>query len=226
MEPPKVCTYRHCDALLTGRASQLFCKRDHKSAEKIAAKREAARAGGRYSECVECGETFELTSGSGRMRKFCPKHDAASPTPCTSCGKMMRARTKGGTCVPCRPAKPPAPVPIWTIICPSCKSMFEGPKNKVYCDPACARKHRTRVKAEAIARGERFRDEEIYERDGWICQLCGEPIDRAAYPPHPRSRNIDHIVPIVRGGQHTRENCQAAHRICKMAKGSKVQGPA
>ena len=62
----------------------------------------------------------------------------------------------------------------------------------------------------------------IYERDGWICQLCGEGVDSAIASPDPRSASLDHIIPLSRGGVHAEVNCQLAHRSCNSRKGNRL----
>jgi len=67
-----------------------------------------------------------------------------------------------------------------------------------------------------------------YERDGWICKLCGEPVDREAVAPHPLAPTIDHIVPLAKclsmfgldyvDGTH---NWQTAHYRCNCQKGKR-----
>jgi len=70
-------------------------------------------------------------------------------------------------------------------------------------------------------RGEKFSNEEIWERDNYICQLCGLPMAmcelRGVYPLAP---TIDHITPISLGGPHTRANVQSAHAYCNSMKSS------
>ena len=66
---------------------------------------------------------------------------------------------------------------------------------------------------------ERFNPSEVFDRDNWVCQLCTRPVDRAAQYPDPLSVSLDHIVPIVRGGGHTRANTQCAHLRCNLIKG-------
>jgi len=63
---------------------------------------------------------------------------------------------------------------------------------------------------------------EIFERDGWICQMCFQPVDKDLKYPHPMSATWDHIVPLARGGSHTRDNLRLAHWHENQAKGAKV----
>ena len=68
-------------------------------------------------------------------------------------------------------------------------------------------------------------DEEILERDGWRCQIPGckrRPIRRDLKYPHPRSKSIDHIVPLSLGGDDTAVNKRAAHLGCNLARGNKA----
>lgn len=54
----------------------------------------------------------------------------------------------------------------------------------------------------------------VYERDGWTCQLCFEPIDRAADSNSNWAASVDHIVPRSHGGGHSIDNLRTAHRWC------------
>lgn len=61
----------------------------------------------------------------------------------------------------------------------------------------------------------------VYERDGYICQLCGTPVDARLKWPHPYSVSLDHIVPLSLGGMHSYDNVQCAHLRCNCQKGNK-----
>lgn len=86
--------------------------------------------------------------------------------------------------------------------------------------------YKARARArQAITRGvdaERFEHEEIFERDGWRCGICGDPIDPALAFPDPGSASLDHVIPIALGGPHLRANTQAAHLSCNRAKGARA----
>lgn len=73
-----------------------------------------------------------------------------------------------------------------------------------------------------ISSVEKFSRWDIFERDGWICQLCHEPIDAALDGRKPFGPTLDHIIPVSRGGTHTQDNVQLAHRRCNSQKGNRV----
>jgi len=72
---------------------------------------------------------------------------------------------------------------------------------------------------------EEFSDLEIYERDGWTCQLCSGDVDSSLRWPEPMSASLDHVIPLSRGGEHSRVNTQLAHLDCNVRKGAKIEAP-
>ena len=63
---------------------------------------------------------------------------------------------------------------------------------------------------------------EIYERDGWTCRLCMQPVDPALRWPDPLSASLDHVVPLAANGAHSRGNTQLAHWLCNVRKGART----
>lgn len=62
----------------------------------------------------------------------------------------------------------------------------------------------------------------VLERDGWICWLCGLPIDRGAPPRSRWSASVDHIVPRSKGGNLLDPaNLRAAHHGHNSARGNR-----
>lgn len=61
---------------------------------------------------------------------------------------------------------------------------------------------------------------EVYERDGWACQICRKPVDREVQWPNPWSATLDHIDPVTAGGVHDDGNLQTAHWYCNVVKGN------
>lgn len=50
------------------------------------------------------------------------------------------------------------------------------------------------------------------------CALCHEPIDYSLRSPDPMSFEVDHIIPLARGGLDERDNVQPSHRHCNRRK--------
>lgn len=66
---------------------------------------------------------------------------------------------------------------------------------------------------------ETFSALDIYERDGWVCQICHKKVNRRLKYPNPLSPSLDHIVPLAQGGAHSSQNAQLAHWICNVRTG-------
>lgn len=60
---------------------------------------------------------------------------------------------------------------------------------------------------------------EVFERDGYVCHLCGDMTDPEATYPALNMPTLDHVVPLARGGHHTRANTKTAHLLCNSLKG-------
>lgn len=64
----------------------------------------------------------------------------------------------------------------------------------------------------------------VYDRDGWLCGLCGLPVDKQLKWPDPMSVSLDHIVPMSKGGAHLWENVGCSHLTCNLRKHNKMLG--
>lgn len=69
---------------------------------------------------------------------------------------------------------------------------------------------------------ERFTDRSVFERDGWMCGICGTPVDPALLYPNLLSASLDHTVPLDQGGLHHLDNVRCAHFICNSRKGNRL----
>lgn len=74
---------------------------------------------------------------------------------------------------------------------------------------------------ERAAAVERIDPASIYLRDRHTCRLCGKRLAMAKTVPHPKAPTLDHILPLAKGGEHTRANVQAAHFLCNSTKGDR-----
>jgi 5-methylcytosine-specific restriction endonuclease McrA len=186
---------------------------------------------GRVRFCSrECAFAFKTAHARGRQPR---------PEPlrvCTSCGVSVGPKCR--VCAACR--KPGyVPRPKLEVACRDCGSLVVGTASKVRCG-SCARK-RDRVYAKqsgsraAHRRARKLRQRgarvepvnllHVLERDGWRCQLCGISTPRRLRGSFDdRAPEVDHIIPIASGGEHSYRNTQCACRKCNIAKSSKPQG--
>lgn len=133
----------------------------------------------------------------------------------------------------------------WTYtLCTECDAPFVAKNGAKRCSDACRRVHATEVTMEAYRKDrtkfleaahrrrtrlldqfvENVRIDELFDRHGGICALCGEPtlaLGEGAKR-DPRMPSIDHIIPVVRGGEHSYANTQLAHLRCNLVKQSRV----
>lgn len=58
----------------------------------------------------------------------------------------------------------------------------------------------------------------VFARDRWTCGICGGALADGSDRLDPRAPQIDHIVPLAKGGEHSYANIQAAHRACNRQK--------
>ena len=73
-----------------------------------------------------------------------------------------------------------------------------------------------------MARGEVINHTEVFDAYGWICHLCGGEIDPHAGKNDWMRVTLDHIIPISKGGTHTRDNVAPAHAKCNFNKGNSL----
>ena len=100
--------------------------------------------------------------------------------------------------------------------------------DKKWCSEECS----SRVRGHTMNTQRRIRTNEaiqnfkridIYERDGWICQLCKKAVNPKLSFPSPACASLDHVIPLSRGGSHQATNVQLAHLRCNTSRGNKVE---
>ena len=101
--------------------------------------------------------------------------------------------------------------------CARCNSSLENKRPQaIYCSKTCksmdhTQKHRGNTRFATTAR--RFH---IYERDNKTCYLCGVYLDFEKV-------ELDHLVPISRGGDSSPENLAVSCRTCNRTRGAKIE---
>lgn len=204
-----VCTIDGCDGLVEGRG---WCQKHYARWKRHGDP--AARMPG------------EVVDG----RRVCPRCEQDVPLDewgkgyCRACvAARMRER---------RAENPPPLVEKHPATCDACGETFMADGRRWrYCSPECFEayrhkanwKHVTARRArERAVRVETFDRREVFERDGWMCALCGDPVDPDLAWPDQRSASLDHRIPISRGGEHSRANAQTSHLGCNVRKGARL----
>ena len=243
MQQNRRCEACGADILLTGRRGRpsKFCSNE-------------CRPVGRADEgvCAHCGDSFSVTGKRGPAGLFCStsckgvyhrdKHRVEQYCICGKvlpkgrwkyCSKLCARWGESNRAADRLRKKNGDPFPFE---CAFCGEVFViDPVKKVqlrrkYCRPTCASQasrdgRRARIRGLPSERIDRYR---VFERDEYVCGLCGEPVDRRLSYPDPMSASLDHVVPIARGGSHTYGNVQCSHLECNVrasVKG-KVSAPA
>lgn len=87
-------------------------------------------------------------------------------------------------------------------------------------DPAEVLRAPKRRRAERLREAKRvpIDREAIFERDGWLCGICGEPVEAS-------DATLDHIVPISLGGADQPSNVRLAHSTCNSRRGDGIRHP-
>lgn len=155
---------------------------------------------GTLRTCEICGDEFEPRA-------------AAQRTCGGACGREAQLRTVAGMerafeCKACGTS----------IVVTGC---FGGNQPQ-YCTGCTAERERDRSRRRRRAcsgpEAEEIRDRDVFQRDGWVCQLCGGPVNPRLRWPDPLSKSLDHIIPLKHGGAHRWENVQLAHLRCNIKK--------
>ncbi|MEU0078571.1 HNH endonuclease signature motif containing protein [Micromonospora tulbaghiae] len=64
--------------------------------------------------------------------------------------------------------------------------------------------------------------EQLAQRDGTSCGLCGSPVDMSLRKPNLMCPSVDHILPRARGGTNDPANLQLAHLLCNTTKRDRI----
>jgi len=128
---------------------------------------------------------------------------------CRLCGSRLIVKTlKQRLCETCRPVAVKA-AKRKSRLTPASRASKSKYKAK--------RRLRTELHAEAID------PIKVFDRDGWKCKLCGVDTPRSLRgKTSSRSPELDHVIPLSRGGTHTWGNVQCACRKCNGSKGAKI----
>jgi 5-methylcytosine-specific restriction endonuclease McrA len=186
----------------------------------------------RVMVCAQCGNEFTTLA---RYQKLCgdecrrvwavaykARLRRLEGAPVRPIGRKVRQ----GTCGHCgatfeRVTAPRADVEF-------CSRACSGARRKVYEDAQARLRAWRLVRCTRVRRaqiGRRFDPFEVFERDGWRCHICGKLTKRSLRGQKvPLAPELDHIMPLSKGGEHSLSNTACACFSCNARKGAKPYG--
>lgn len=162
--------------------------------------------------CDECGALLRSKGGAKDGLSLCIQHRREK----TDRDRQLAARRRALKVKVAKIAQGTAGNPRWPFIqgeCDECGVYFvrKGAASP-FCSKACSAARRKSW----ISRRDRLA---IYDRDGWMCQICHGAVPRDVPITSDWSATLDHIVPRSRGGTDDADNLRTAHRWCNSVRG-------
>ena len=161
--------------------------------------------------CRQCGVLFTQRTDykSFCSRKCCVRWNEIQQGTRRAAGKIQ-----GGTCLEC--GKPFVNA--------------YGEKRRLFCSNRCSRRYYKRQCGSSThrSRARRYGCEyepvnrlKVFERDGWRCRICGRLTPRELLGAlEDNAPELDHVIPLSKGGGHLWSNVQCACRECNSRKGA------
>jgi hypothetical protein len=183
--------------------------------------------------CDVCGENF-VRDSKPNWRK------ADGRLVCSDrCAEIALAEKKARTQA-AKPLKQPKQPTVRR--CAECDGLFSTNRPR-FCSKVCSKRygqrvHRLKSKADRrqreVQRKRLIRSRTsvpvdpllVFERDEWHCRLCLRPAPRSLRGTyHPQAPEMDHIVSLADGGDHSYSNTQCSCRDCNIWKGDRQVPP-
>ena len=155
---------------------------------------------------------------------------------CVDCGKVWRtSHSETKRCRKCagKEGNRKAAMIVVKRLCVMCGTMYVNSKAQCqqrFCRACRMKKKRILWRTSRSKRRARNRNNgphetvihhAVFDRHGWVCGICLEPVLRDADALNPLSAQLDHIIPLCRGGTNVYGNSQCSHRLCNQKKYSK-----
>lgn len=193
--------------------------------------------------CRDCGRSLRVSATGPlpvrchncRQRKSRRKRRAETVGPCRVCADPIPVGRSKYCSAGCsrwanqllrdNPSRWSA---VFWLPCDECGSWFASPSAlRRLCSAASCRRARARVHERRRQRAPRpatyttYTLDEVGDRDGWRCYLCGHSVDRTRRGRHRLTPTADHLIPLSEGGEDTFENVALAHYGCNSGRGKR-----
>lgn len=199
--------------------------------------------------CRVCLEVIPIRINKrGPKRPYCQrcKPDWHLRT-CKNCGKVISPGKRNRFCSTCLSSRTKVyqqayqalhaaqyrkPKPAVHAHCKECGIQFaKRAKTSLFCSKMCQARNSHRIHSplrrarKKSAQTEVVNPFTVFDRDGWRCQICfcSTP-KRLRGSSHDRAPELDHIIPLSKGGEHSYRNTQCACHKCNLEKRNKILG--
>lgn len=235
-----------CGKEFSAKANQKHCSDVCRNGTKMTREqyRESVRLGAKYAfKCINCGNDAYRKPGGNNLKrgyenKYCSRdcmreHLAKASSEKQAVETLLRNEIRAIKRLGKATYKPT----LKRCNCKTCGTKFIaklcGGLYKQKCnaclDEALNRSKRIhKSKRRAACRGanaEAVDPLKVFDRDKWRCMLCGRSTpSRKRGTIEDDAPELDHIIPLSKGGSHSYANTQCACRKCNREKGSKPLG--
>ena len=190
--------------------------------------------------CLNCETPFTRPPTRGQRPRWCP--DCAPLhlrwKPCVGCGELAAIQASlrfcSAECSASFPREKTGPKGSWRserwqaakVRARTARRGHGGFGHPLYVDQAGGVTHH-RPWASAPCRVSASVRAAIYERDGWVCQLCSDAVDPDLEPHDIWAATLDHIVcrSWTEEPDDSPENLRLAHRWCNSVRGDETYYP-
>jgi len=210
----KTCTVDGCDRkhIAKGLCANHYKQQPHRQALRRASENTKIEV-----FCTHCSALL-LRHRETTHRPFCDQ--ACYQLYAMEHGIVAPGRPKGLLCnQPAWPSWMGAACAICEMTCTECGATFFGkPRSgtRRSCSPEC--RNRMKWRAQEIRR--RVRRYDVFERDDYMCWICGIRCDPLALVPQYEAPTVDHLIPVSHGGDNHPDNLGTAHFICNATRGN------
>lgn len=174
-----------------------------------------------------------------KPREYALRYSKVAFLKCGVCGRMYTVSANGGRTSGCRSCLDRwgayrcdrIALGAYEVSCPICQIEYcqlpgAGGRLAAGCSDQCRteikRSDKRKYKYQRLSytkTGEVFDPLEIFWRDKWKCRHCGCRAPKSLRGScHQSAPELDHIIPLSKGGRHSRDNTQLLCRACNAAK--------
>lgn len=177
-----------------------------------------------YGNCILCERTYDhkRRRAKGIKARQC-KSTHKSQLPVSSVSITDKARIRAMV------NRPDEKRPIHNKQCKECNAPFKGYLHQTFCNAKCSRRFHRRIRRQKerallrMVKVDNVNPVKVFETYQWHCSYCN-----VHTPPHLKGSTLDnapeldHIIPLSKGGLHSYVNTQLLCRKCNRIKSNNI----